>query len=198
MSIGLRIYRSVQAAMSKCWLILFVNIIVAVPVAQRRPPNPDCQSDREMEYIKALRSSEVQESDPEFFVESIICTGKLRSIAAVNALADLLDYKYEFPWDHGGEFYLVSRTERYPAAGALVEIGKPALPSLTVALGSRDMASDPARTIVVAMLLIFDGNLENTASYLRKASLGADSDDERQRLLNGISYLEHLKSLRRD
>lgn len=181
--------------MKKYWLGLLFPFLITATQAQGRAPEPICETDREVEYISALLSPGVRESDPDLFLESIQCLGKIQSIAAVNPLVKVLDYRRSFLWDGTSVHQLVPLVGRYPAAGALAEIGLPALPSLTLALARTDVDLQPGRALVDAVRIIFKNDLDKTLEYLHKAAVAAASDDEKVQLAKAAAQIEELKRI---
>jgi hypothetical protein len=147
------------------------------------------------ELISALRDVRLRETDPDRVIEAINQLGAMRAIKAVNDLTNLLTFKASFWWEHGdptviNEIHLVSTAERYPAVGALVKIGEPALPALSRVIQTNDTNSLETSNASWCVVQLFRDNLPGAVAYLRSEEARARSSIARTRLRNAANKEE--------
>ena len=116
---------------------------------------------RAQENILARRTNDIFElveiiKDPkneqkiDVVKRAIFCLGELRAVEATNALIDRLIYPYDKPildeWTIGHNARAETRSveEWYPAAAALIKIGRPCLPSVLAKVSQTDDGTEIA------------------------------------------------------
>ena len=177
---------------------MFLSLALTLGIGLASPQQPvisePCEAAREEEYLRALRNQDLKSTEPEWFVHSIECLGKLESIAAVNPLIELLGFRRSFWWDGTGIVKIRLPTDRYPAGAALARIGKPALPSVIRAITASDPASTEYEVLFYVLLTVFHYEREEGLSFIKKAGIAARTEEETEHLLElARRYAAHNK-----
>ena len=145
------------------------------------------ENQEQRELLTIVRDKQLLERDPERVAKAIERLGEIRSIAAINDLVDLLTFKRIFEWDSErngiiDEPHFISITGRYPAAGALFQIGKPALPALIKVIGTEKTGSLAGENAIYTVTQIFRDSPAEGVSYLKDAAANASSAQAARRL----------------
>lgn len=139
--------------------------------------------DYEKRLIGILRNEKLYQSEPEKVVNAILKLGDLRSVAAIDDLVKLLDFKRTFPSDKNvdpTESHPVSLTGRYPAGGALFQIGKPALPALMKVIESHRCSDIKSQVASETIIGIFRDDYTQAVKLSRQASAKSTSAEVKQ------------------
>ncbi|HSR68813.1 MAG TPA: hypothetical protein VLU25_12820 [Acidobacteriota bacterium] len=175
-------------------LLLFrlVSVVYACFICTVAGAGDKCDCLSEMNLIEALSDERLRHNDPDAYVAAIECLGARKSVAAVNALVALLDYRRSYTdWQSAQEMTLRThvRASFYPAVDALATIGEPALPSVAQALAASGVDTERYRSASDVFLAVFWLAREDGASFLEKEAAGRPSDLERERLLRAAERL---------
>lgn len=133
-------------------------------------------------YLVLLRDESLRQSDPEKLVAVISVTERRKIVEAVPELVNLLTFKREFEWEKRerenppapgeplivGGFQQITPRVRYPAIGALAQIGKPALPALLEVIKNQDSESLESQNALEALQAVFYPDLQQTVDFLRQ------------------------------
>jgi hypothetical protein len=148
------------------------------------------------QLIKMLRDERLRMSEPERVVQAIERLGRMRSVEAIDDLKALLTFRRTFEWERGrpGDMYvelqLMTTDGRYPAVGALFQIGRPSLPTLVSVIQAHEPSSLETENAIFTVMLIYREEPSEGVEYLRKAATKVSSSEEAQRLLDAA---EHAK-----
>lgn len=127
----------------------------------------DPNSDEVKPLIQILQDSELQKKDPDRVRQAISNLGYRRCAAAADALAALLTFKYRFDWEGTGiRLQPIFTGTRYPATGALAEIGEASLPSLVKVIEENPPDSLMTRNATYTVKSIFRDHPEKAEVYL--------------------------------
>lgn len=143
-------------------------------------------SNEEVERLLTIvRDERLRQSEPDRVAQAIKRLGELKSTGAINDLIRLLIFKRTFEWeacDMINEIHLTTASERYPAVGALIEIGKPSLPALIDVIGAHDSNSLESRNAWEAVMIVFRDTPTRAVTLLRKAAAKSPSPQSAQRV----------------
>jgi hypothetical protein len=127
--------------------------------------------DYEKRLIGILRDGKLRQSERKKVVGAIIKLGDMRSVAAIDDLVKLLNFKRTFPQDKDvdvTESHPISLTGRYPAGGALLQIGKPALAALVKVIESHKCSDVESQVASETIIGILRDNYAEAAKFLRE------------------------------
>lgn len=155
-----------------------------------------CRPELEDQYLTDLRDDELRLTDAETLLHSIECVGQLKSIAAVNPLVELLEFRRAFWWDGTGAVpRLIVLIERYPAGRALAAIGEASLASVLKVISEEDPDSLRARVASGVIDRIFLRDPPNGLALLRRSLIVAKTEDERMRFQRKIIHYARVNGL---
>jgi hypothetical protein len=97
-----------------------------------------------------LRDEGLRKSDPGRVYKAIEELGREKATEAIPELVQLLSFEKEVDTS-AGDFHIVTIGERYPAAGALYQIGEDALPALVQVVGTEDEDSLAGRNALYSI-----------------------------------------------
>ncbi|HWN98725.1 MAG TPA: hypothetical protein VNS63_05585 [Blastocatellia bacterium] len=195
----------------KRWIALFsiaIAILFATVVATGKAM-PDGRTQSGDESSRQSRNEEVRQllmivrddslrlSDPDRVVQAINRFGQLKSTEAISDLIRLLTFKRVFESERLGlegveEIHLITPSVRYPATGALVEIGQPSLPNLIGVIEAHDSSSLETENARYAVMAIFRDNPALAVQHLRKAQAEASSPQAADRLSNAVDKVAEI------
>jgi hypothetical protein len=159
-------------------VVVWVTVTLTVSPHMTRAGQCRLRDSEVTRLLGILRDQHVRETDPYRVREAMRELGEARCAEAVGDLVKLLDYRFKFNWE-GGKVRIqpIFVSTRYPAVGALIQIGEPALPEVTRAIGQNPPDSLIARNAAYAVKGIFAGKTEPAVKYLTQA---ADSESDRE------------------
>ena len=154
----------------------------------------ECPPENEARYIADLSDQQLQQDDPDAYAEAILCLGKLESVAAVNSLVSLIDYRRSFNSQQSFNETLsqgmITRRVLYPSVRALSDIGRPALPSVANALARNEVGTESHESAVDIFKTFFWGTRAEGSAYLEIEAAGPQRTElERERLLAAAKRL---------
>lgn len=126
--------------------------------------------DREKELIGILRDKGLQKIDPDKVVHAIRELGDSKSISAIPDLIALLGFRRHYPSDDAKddvESHPETWTGRYPAGGALFQIGEPAIPALIKVIQNRRCEEIESQVAIEAVRGIFRDKIKEGLDDLR-------------------------------
>lgn len=143
----------------------------------------DLNADEVKPLIQVLRDKELQKKEPDRVRQAIKRLGELRCAAAADDLAALLTFQYRFDWE-GTRIRLhpIFTTTRYPATGALAQIGEPSLAALVKVIEENPPDSLMARNATYTVKSIFRDHPEKAEGYLTHAAEKATTPQSQSRL----------------
>jgi hypothetical protein len=150
---------------------------------QNRSSSQSEKSPEIVELLSVLRDARAVVHEPEQVVRAMNRLRELRAAEATDDLVALLDFKRPHSEQAGdGIVEIRPRTEfsNFPAMGALVEIGEPAIASLTRAVEDTKTSILVKENAVSVLQQIFRFNPKGGAEYLdslaRRVGSGATAD----------------------
>lgn len=155
-------------------------------------------NDEAKQLLTVIRDEWMIQNEPDRVLQAIKRLGELKSTEAINDLTRLLTFRRTFEWE-GTEraemmegIHLITPGERYPAVGALFEIGKPSLPALIEVIKTHDSNSLEGSNAWRAVMIIFRDTPSSAVEYLRKAGAKASSPEARRRLSYAVDKASDL------
>lgn len=157
---------------------------------KRNVDNLAVPDDEVTKLIEILRK---REAPPDIIITAIQTLGRLKAKEAIPELIRYLDFKKEYPTKQP-EFIdgiKIDGTELgrtiplsgiYPAAGALFQIGEPAIPALIAVIGAEESISVKSENALYALQQIFPDDLPKAVAYLEDAILKSRNPSRRRRL----------------
>lgn len=141
-----------------------------------------------------LRDEKLRQEAPKEVIEAIKRLGEMRAQDAIGDLISLLGFRQIFPWESGEiqsiqEIHPITTSGRYPATGALMQIGKPALQALTDALAQKKTGTLESENALFVAQQIFIDDPQEGVSYLTEAAAKFSDAQSRDRLLNAARRL---------
>lgn len=164
--------------------------------------------DEVQRLIEVLRNDENKTNSPQLITEVIQKLGTIGDERAVPELIKYLDFERKTKlaqnqdpnllvdsvettnWDY------LPLSSRYPAVGALFQIGKLSLPELVKVVENESIKSQKSQNAVEAIKLIFRDDLINGIEYLEDAKVKSVSLESKQRLQLAVKKVrdEYYKS----
>jgi hypothetical protein len=144
-------------------------------------------NEEEKQLLTVVRDERLRQTEPDRVVQAIKRLGEVKSTNAINELIHLLTFKRIFESERLGvegaeDIRLITASERYPAVGALIEIGEPSLSALVDVIETYDSNSLEGSNAWQAVMIIFRDAPSSAVEYLRKAGAKASSTAAKQRL----------------
>lgn len=154
----------------------------------------DLQSDQVKPLIQVLRDKELQKKDPDRVRQAILQLGYRGCTAAADDLTALLTFKYRFDWE-GTHIHLqpIFTGTRYPATGALAQIGKASLPSLVKVIEANPPSSLMTRNAVYTVKSIFRDHPEKAENFLTDAAEKATKPESQSRLRHAAAAVPGIE-----
>lgn len=139
-----------------------------------------------------LRDEGLRSADPERVHKAIEELGREKAAEAIPELVQLLTFERQVDTS-AGDFHIITLSERYPAAGALYQIGEDALPALVQVIeteGEESVASQTALYDINAILI--RKNPADAVSFLEGAAARAASPEAALRLSKAADKTKRL------
>lgn len=152
---------------------------------------PSPQAGDEVKALLALvRNEQLRENEPKRVVQAIKRLGELRSTEAISDLTKLLAFRQTLEWEDSlgpngestVEIHPIAPSERYPAARALIDIGRPGLPALVEVIETQQTGSITSENALYTVMQIFREKPTEAVAYLTQAAAKASSSQSGQRL----------------
>ena len=170
-----------------------IILLLAVTVVSATRGQSETGGQEERRLIDALKDGQVQDLEPERLEKAIRRLGEIKSVAAIDSLVQLLTFRS--PTQKDTSDHMTTPLGRYPAAGALYSIGKPALPALVKVIETSEANSLQTNNAVFAQLNIFNDNRGEGLLYLQQAAEKASSNEATQRLMDAADLVKkHIYS----
>lgn len=167
-------------------------VCITLMVVMKGSATPQQNADTDGEIVRLLqiiRDERLRTENPDKVAQAIVALGELRATDAVEDLIKVITFKRTFPQERGNpegvvnDIHLITREGRFPAIGALFEIGKPSLPSLVRLIANHDPKSLESENALVTVRSIFRDEPQAGVQYLKDAGEKSSSSLSRQRLL---------------
>jgi hypothetical protein len=156
----------------------------------------DLQSEEVKPLIQVLKDKELQKNDPDRVRLAILQLGYWGCAAAADDMAALLTFKYRFDWE-GTMIRLqpIFTGTRYPATGALAQIGEASLPALIKVIEANPPDSLMTRNAVYTVKSIYCDHPGKAESYLKQAAEKATTPESQSRLRQAAAALPGIELL---
>lgn len=145
--------------------------------------------------LATLRDVDLRKNHPDQVITAIRRLGELRASEAIDDLIELLTFSPLFPGEVAGpdgqpvvEFQL----NRYPATGALFQIGRPALPALLRVIELNRLDSLKGQNAMDSIQNIFRDDLAEGVKYLENAAEASLNEYSAQDLRQAAARLRHI------
>lgn len=140
------------------------------------------------QLLNTLHDEQIREQEPERLVHAIQRLGQMKAVEAVEDLAKLITFRRTFPWEDESlgaiqEFSVVTILSRYPAAGALYEIGPASLPVLVKVIVDQEPSSLASENAIFTIWAIFKPDPASGVRFLRNRVEEAPTPEATERLL---------------
>jgi hypothetical protein len=169
------------------FLALLFLILGVMPATAQQQSVSD--ADREVNHLaQIVQDEQTRQNEQEHLLHAIQRLAELGTPKAINILIDLLTYRRTFPQEQGDPnvingIHLITPAGRYPAIGALFQIGKPALPALVNVIATHESDSLRSQNATTTIMYIFRESPAKGVEFLNQAALDAPTQEAKQRLL---------------
>jgi len=153
--------------------------------------------ERTQQLLSIIRDKQLQASDPDRVASAINQLGEKKSVEGVDDLAELLTFRKNLKGDNPDpdtvqEIHPVAPSERYPATGALIQIGSPSLGALIRVIATHDTGSLESENAIFAVSMIFREDVQGGVSHLQTAATTASDQLSMSRLQTAANRLNNL------
>ena len=180
----------------RLWLapVILLSLVALSGPGRLQAEGPcDLQANDIKPLIEILRNKELQKKDPDRVKRAITRLGERRCAAAADDLAALLPFKYHFDWEGTAvRLQPIFTATRYPAIGALAQIGEAALPSLVRGIETNLPNSPMTRNATYTVKLIFRDHPDKAEGYLVSAAATVTTPEYRSRLKQAAATLPSI------
>lgn len=175
-------------------LVILISLLTLSGPSRLKGEGPcDLQADDIKPLIEILRNKELQKKDPNRVRRAIARLGERRCAAAADDLASLLTFRYHFDWEGTAvRLQPIFTATRYPAIGALAQIGEASLPSLVRGIETNLPNSLMTRNATYTVKLIFRDHTDKAERYLISAAAKAPAPEYRSRLKQAAATLPSI------
>lgn len=188
-----------RSCLGKTSPVLFMILAVAVgcnpppPAAPHRP-----SQEEEILRLHAIASNaKVRKNDPDRVIGALERLADLGDSGAIDDLAQFLTYRKVYPWEKdptvkpsGG---LTGPSTRYPAVGALMNIGKPSLPTLIKVIETHEPDSQETENAMEVVTYLSRDKRPEYVDCLNEAASKASSPQAAERLRKAAVALKESK-----
>ena len=156
----------------------------------------DLQSEKVKPLVEVLKDKKLQKDDPDRVRQAILELGYWGCAAAADDLAALLTFEYHFDWE-GSSISLqpIFTPTRYPATGALAQIGEASLPALIKVIEANPPDSLMTRNAVYTVKSIYRDHPDKAERCLKQAAEKASAPESRSRLRQAAAALPGIELL---
>ena len=175
----------------KC--VLFILAFKATLPAECARWNSQAGYPPAQELAAFLEQKDVLVNQTDCAIAALEILGHEHAVAYIPQLVNLLTFRRTFSWE-GTRFKMRPVTElgHYPAAGALFEIGKPALPALLTVAAEEKPDSLKFNNAVSTIMLIHRDQSSQGVHFLRQAALKQVNQEHRSNLDAAVELAQTL------
>ena len=154
---------------------------------------------REEEIRKLLevaRDANLRETNPDRVAGAIKRLGEMKAVETIDDLTELLTFRIYQPWEKDPHQPIAEGTysfRRYPSVGALMEIGKPALPALVKVIETHESNSLETENVMKVLIYISRYKQSEYVDYLQVEAAKALPKEASERLLKAAEALKETK-----
>jgi hypothetical protein len=184
-------------------MAIFATFLVLLATATHCSPPPPAvphrlSNEEEVDKLRAIaRDKKLRETDPERVIEALERLAVLGDDAATKDLVNFLTFKKAYPWETDPsrpiDAGLTGPASRYPAVGALMNIGDSCVPTLLKVIETHDPSSLESRNSMDVITYLSRDKRQKYIQELRKEATEAPSPLAAERLLTAAETLEHTK-----
>ena len=172
---------------SKC--VLFILAFAPTLSAECSRWNPQTNRPPAQQLATFLEQKDVLTSQTDCAIAALEILGHEQAVSYIPQLVNFLSFRHKFYWEGTGfNWRPVTELGHYPAAMALFEIGKPALPALLAVAAEEKPDSLKFKNAVSTIMLIHRDQSSQGVHFLRQAAL-EQIDYDRQFNLNAAVEL---------
>ena len=175
----------------KC--VLFILTFAATLSAECSRWNSQTGYPPAQELAAFLEQKDVLVNQTDCAIAALEILGHEHAAGYIPQLVNLLTFRRKFYWE-GTPFHMrpVSELDHYPAAIALFEMGKPALPALLGVATEEKPDSLKFNNAVSTIMLIHRDQMSGGVRFLRQAALKQDNQERRTNLDAAVALAESL------
>jgi len=172
---------------------LFILIIAATLSGECARWNPQTDTPPAQELAAFLEQKDVLANQPDCAIVALEILGHEHATGYIPQILNFLTFRRKFYWE-GTRFDMRPVTElgHYPAAMALFEIGKPALPALLAVATEEKSDSVKFNNAVSTIMLIHRDHPPGGVHFLRQAALTQNDQGRRASLDAAVALAETL------
>ncbi len=189
-----RLERALPVAFAT-WLALATISLFGYPhsASQVSPKEDELEK-----LLNTIRDTNLQETDPNRVIKAIQRLGELRDPAAVDDLVPLLTFRRWYPWEKDPHAKIdavepIGPSTRYPAVGALMDIGKPSLPALIKVIENHEPHSLETENAMHVVTYLSRDKRPEYIDYLKEAANKAPTPQAAERLSKAAEMLKESK-----
>jgi hypothetical protein len=175
----------------KC--VLFVLTFAATLSAECSRWNAQTDTPPAQELAAFLEQKDVLASQPDCAIAALEILGHEHATKYIPQIVNFLAFKRKFYWEGTGfNIRPVTELDHYPAAMALFEMGKPALPALLGVATQEKPDSVKFNNAVSTIMLIHRDQSSGGVHFLRQAALSQNDQARRASLDAAVALAETL------
>jgi hypothetical protein len=175
----------------KC--VLFMLIFAATLSAECSRWSPQTDTPPAQELAAFLEQKDVLASQTDCAIAALEILGHEHATGYIPQIVNFLTFRRKFYWE-GTRFNMrpVTELDHYPAAMALFEMGKPALPALLAVATEEKPDSLKFNNAVSTIMLIHRDRSSGGVHFLRQAALNQNDQERRSSLDAAVALAETL------
>jgi hypothetical protein len=175
----------------KC--VLFVLTFAATLSAECARWSSQTDTPPAQELAAFLEQKDVLTNQPECAIAALEILGHEHATGYIPQIMNFLTFRRKFYWE-GTRFNMrpVTELDHYPAAMALFEMGKPALPALLGVATQEEPDSVKFNNAVSTIMLIHRDRSSGGVHFLRQAALNQNDQQRRASLDAAVALAETL------
>ena len=144
--------------------------------------------------LEIVGDTSLQQTAPDRVIQAIQELGRLKAKEGAQSLVKLLAFKRTWPGEHSAdgtitEIHTLTPASRYPAVGALMEIGKGSLPALLKAIETHESSSLETENAMEVILYLSRDEASEMYDRLKAAAAKASTTEGSERLLKAANTL---------
>lgn len=176
-------------------IVFFILAFAANLSAECARWNSQIDAPPAQELVAFLEQKDVLTHQPDCTVAALEILGNQQAVDYIPQIVNFLGFRRKFYWEGTGfNIRPVTELGHYPAAMALFEIGKPALPALLAVAAQEKHDSLRFNNAVNTIMLIHRDHASCGVRFLRQAALQQDNYERRANLDAAVALAATLCS----
>ena len=172
-------------------MVCLAAFMLGCSLARADQAEKRCGEEVTRPLLEVLHQEDLQQTDPGRVRTAINELGMMRCADVIDDLTALLTFRFPFPKKEDPVRQQADTVAyRYPAAAALSEIGKPALPALVKVIETNDPASVLSTNARFTVRTIFGWREKEGDKFFREMAEKATTPEGKQRLLKALDTAE--------